>query len=218
MKRILILLLLISSFAWSDPYQIVIFRHGEKIQTHGFIDDLNAKLNAQGQQRAAYLVKFLLHSEIIDQKKHPIGAMYVPKSYVKQLESEYNYVRCIQTILPLYHEASTYLKREKKKELFFNEDFLYTDAPLVLADVLKRHFDGETVVICWEHENIPLLFSTHFKELKPSFPEKDIDRYDMVWVVRFADGKAELLTFKQITNNGFNIPVTKDLTDAPSTP
>ena len=99
MKKLVLLFLFLVTSTFGQPYQIVIFRHGEKMAAEGFVRDMDALLNAQGQQRAAYLVNFLLQKQIIDQKEHPIGAIYVPCSFVKDLRGTYNYVRCTQTII-----------------------------------------------------------------------------------------------------------------------
>jgi len=210
MKKLALLLLIFSTYAFGHPYQIVIFRHAEKVLAEGHIGDLNAKLNAQGQQRAAYLVDFLLQKKIINEQQHPISAIYVPRSFVKSPEGTYDYVRCTQTIIPLYHQADAFLKETKNKLVYFNSDYPYIEAKSVLNDIMKHHFDGETVVICWEHTHIPHLFTGEFEKLKSSLPHLGEDIYDIVWVIRFENDQVTGLSFTQVPTNGFNYPAMED--------
>ena len=207
-------LLIFSACTFSHPYQIVIFRHAEKVKAEGLINDLNAKLSPQGQQRAAYLVHFLLQKKIIDSSSHPIAAIYVPRSFVKSPEGTYDYVRCTQTIIPLYHEANAFLKETKNTPVYFNNDFVYTDAKEVFSHLMKRHFNKQTVVVCWEHKAIPQLFTKEFAKLKTTLPNLGQDRYDMVWVIRFDGEEPTGLTFTQAPL--FNYP-NKETLRAPLT-
>lgn len=197
MKWLLFFLILLASDAHCHPSQIIIFRHGEKVRADGFIEDLNAELNNQGQQRAAYLVSFLLQKKIIDQDKEPIAAFYVPHPKKKIMGKSYTYIRCAQTILPLYNEANAYHIETEGKPVFFNNHFAYNKAEKVLDDVLKNDFNGKTVVICWEHLHIPDLLKFHFQNLKPELPHMGEDRFDLVWVIRFQNNEPTPYVFVQ---------------------
>lgn len=206
MKKLLLLFLIFGTYALGQPYQIVIFRHGEKLPATGFVGEMDALLSEQGQQRAAYLVDFLLQNQIIDQESHPIGGFYVPRSYVKSDLGTYNYVRCTQTIIPLFHEASAYLKETQNKNVALHSQFTFIQADEVLTHLMKQPFDGQTVVICWEHTEIPKLLTDQFKKLKDSFPQMGEDTYDKVWVIRFNGDEPTGLTFTQVASHGFNNP------------
>lgn len=206
MKKLVLLFLILATSIFGQPYQIVIFRHGEKMAAEGFVGDMDALLNAQGQQRAAYLVNFLLQKQIIDQKEHPIGAIYVPRSSVKDLRGTYNYVRCTQTIIPLFQEANAYLKERVHKNVAIHNQFSFDQAHEVLAHLMKQPFERQTVVICWEHTEIPKLLTEQFEKLKISFPEIGKDIYDKVWVIRFEGDEPTGLTFTQVPADGFNNP------------
>ena len=107
-KKFLSFIALVSCFLLNadeseiHPYQIVIFRHAEKLG-----DSLHYHLSAQGQQRAAYLVDFLLKDKvafnktksIIDQDNQEIVAVFVPNPTVHGQTNDY--VRPTQTIIPL---------------------------------------------------------------------------------------------------------------------
>ncbi|WP_420422013.1 hypothetical protein [Simkania sp.] len=206
MKKLVLLFPIFATSAFAQPYQIVIFRHAEKVPAVGFVRNMDALLNAQGQQRAAYLVNFLLQNQIIDQKAHPIGGIYVPRSYVKDPRGTYNYVRCTQTIIPLFHEASACLKETQHKNVAIHNQFSYAEANQVIPHLMKQPFNGQTVVICWEHTEMPKLLVEQFENLKNSFPDIGEDEYDKVWVIRFDGNEPTALTFTQVKSDGFNNP------------
>ena len=193
------------------PYQIVIFRHAEKLG-----DSLHYHLNAQGQQRAAYLVDFLLKEKvafnktkpIIDQENQEIVAVFVPNPTVHGQTNDY--VRPTQTIIPLFHEADYYLQGKTGNGVYLNNHHDYKEAPTLFEHILYnekyRDYVGKTVVVCWEHGEIPSMFDQYFSDLKPYFKHLGEERYDMVWVIRWNNGVAEAHSYYQVPSSSFLNP------------
>lgn len=198
MKLLVLLLVCVCCFGEEPvhPYQILVFRHGEKYIT---VEDHDAPLNQKGQRRAAYLVRFLMGGKdpIVDQENHPIAVVCVPKEKTK----DYDYVRAIQTIIPLFHVADAYRLEKEGQRVELIDSLPFTDPESLLDKVMgEPRFDGKTVVVCWEHHNIPLLFNHYFPKVKKELKHLGEDRYDMVWMIRWKDGKAYGKTLYQEEN------------------
>lgn len=179
----------------SHPYQIIVFRHAEKVEMKREHD---APLSHEGQRRAAYLVNFLLNPQIIDQEKYEIAGVFTPNPYGNLYGEAYYYVRPTQTIIPLFHQAQFYRIGKSGKEVIFSDGVHFNEPEDLFGQILgKKEFEGKTVVVCWEHVYIPKLFDKYFNNLKKDFPHLGEDRYDMVWVIRWEKDTPKALTFYQ---------------------
>lgn len=198
MKVIVFLICLAANLpivADSHPYQIVIFRHAEKVVMKREHD---APLSREGQRRAAYLVNFLLNPQIINQEKHEIAGVFTPNPYGNLNGEAYYYVRPTQTIIPLFHQAQFYRIGKSGKEVIFSDGVHFNEPEDLFGQILgKKEFEGKTVVVCWEHIYIPKLFDKYFNNLKKDFPHLGEDRYDMVWMIRWEKDIPKALTFYQ---------------------
>lgn len=203
--RVLILILLCSVCFGKEiphPYQILIFRHAEKFIT---IEDLDAPLNQKGQKRAAYLVEFLIggNDPIIRLNEHEIVAVCVPKEKGMKDGKPYSYVRATQTIIPLFHVAEAYRMEKEGKQVELFDSLPFSDPePLFDKIIGDPRFAGKTVIVCWEHLHIPSLFNTHFPHVKKELKHLGEDRFDMVWMIRWKDGKPYGTTLYQKENHG----------------
>lgn len=160
--------------------------------------DHDAPLNSKGQRRAAYLVNFLLTPSIIDQEKHEIAGVFVPNPYGSENGTPYYYVRPTQTIIPLFHQAHFYRIEKTGSGVYFNDCLPFDEPQTLFQQILnKKEFEDKTVVVCWEHKNLPALFSEYFSKIKATLPHLGEDRFDMVWVIRWESDVPKGYTFYQ---------------------
>lgn len=192
MKQWTLLFFLLGAFCFAEeshPYQILVFRHGEKYLTK---QDYDAPLSHKGERRAAYLVGFFLEGEdpIIDQKEHEIAAICVPRIEETIRGNPVHYVRARQTVIPLYHQAQSFRLETSGKEVEIFDTLPLTDPkPLFDQFMGEPRFAGKTIIVCWEHHHIPDFFDTYFPKAKEDLKHLGENRYDVVWMIRWDEGK-----------------------------
>lgn len=140
--------------------RVVIIRHGEKSR-----DGFN--LSCQGENRALQL------PEVLYRKFKKPDYVYVPSTGIRNLMA---HVRMFETIVPF----------AVKYDLAVNSEFP-VDGYAAMADhVLAK---TGTVLIVWEHIDIPQLAARLGVSDPPHWKGKD---FDSIWVITFAGGKASL--------------------------
>lgn len=202
------------SRATVHPYQIIIFAPGEA--TSG--DNI---LNAQGQQRAAYLAEFLLYQGpdgfTVNQASQPIHALYTPSDD----SGDFYATHALQTITPIFHQANAIRIEQtagSKGPLTIEQTYSLAMSPEVLKDML---FDGnattvagKTVIICWKLEQISTnsdgLFGdpqiqTYFQRALSNLDDLGTDPTN-VWVIQWNQDTPTGTTIKQLGVGGFNVP------------
>ena len=123
----------ITSRVYATPAQVVIIRHAEK-------PDEGNELSPQGWLRAKALPQFFNSNKTVNQFGLP-AAIYAGAP--KHSDSS---VRSIQTVTP-YAESLG---------MTIHTEFVKDDFEAMVSEVLNSNaYDGHTVIICWEHDDIP---------------------------------------------------------------
>lgn len=139
-----------------SPLKIVIIRHGEKYRVGG-------NLNCKGLNRALHL------PTVINGKFGKIKIIYVPKIETGESTSK---DRMFQTVVPLAVQDS----------ITINSEFGETETKR-LSDSLKSQTG--TVLVVWEHKNIPKL--GYSLGLTGSLQWVDSD-FDTIWIITYPGG------------------------------
>ncbi len=161
--------------AAKPPAQIILFRHAEKPD-----DDNNPHLSPEGVQRAERLVTFINSNPMLTRFGAPV-ALFATKT-----TKDNNGQRTQETVAPL----AKALKLEVKTP-FTGNDYNKL-AKLILRDPA---YSGKTVLICWNHENIPQLAAAlGVKPAPPKWKDKD---YDRVYVITYQRGEVLLQRLTQ---------------------
>jgi len=175
MKSLLLLLLLTTFTAWSQPAQVVIIRHAEKP------DDPDAlHLSARGQERAQALVKFFTENRKVTRYGQPV-ALYATEP-TKRGRGQ----RPAETLEPTAKELKLPVMTP-----FQSEDYEKL-AKLIMA---QSAYKGKTVVICWTHEDLPEFAAAFGVKPKPD-KWKDSD-FDHAYIINFQGGAPDLDTIAQ---------------------
>ncbi|NQZ60550.1 MAG: hypothetical protein HRT88_24140 [Lentisphaeraceae bacterium] len=169
--------------------KIMIIRHAEKpkndsqgIDEYGVMD--SESLIVKGWQRAGALVT--LFDPLQSNKLKAPDLLYAAHPGKKGERSK----RPLETITSL-HE---HLKEKKKTPI--NQNFEKDDFNEMIEHVLRQQ---ETVLICWEHEDIPHIANLILQSQDKSPQKWHGDRFDLVWVFDLEDsGKYH---FSQVPQN-----------------
>ena len=160
----------------SLPSQIIFIRHGEKPEKGG-------DLNPTGYAHAACWADFFTNNRPSTINKPDL--LYAMKDSQKGKHSSN---RPVETITPL----------SKKLNKPINDNYLRDDLEGVISDILKN--SGKTVLVCWEHDTIPLLVTEVIKEVyngkdcnlnvqswgyNPGARKNDGSDFSSIWVVNF---------------------------------
>jgi hypothetical protein len=156
------------------PAQIIIFRHGEQPANPS-----DPNLSALGRERAARLVTFIMNDPEMGKFGTPV-AIFATRT-TKHGDGQ----RTQQTVAPL----AAALK------LPVQTPFLGKDYRAAAAAILSNGaYAGRTVVVCWNHEEIPQLVAA----LGAPQPSKWKGKvYDLVYVVRYLGGRATLTAYPE---------------------
>lgn len=156
------------SAALATPAQVILIRHAEKPLT-------GPHLNERGYQRAQALVSFFETDPQMTQFGVPV-AIYAMSPKADGDSS----VRAIETMTPLAKSLNLQLHTEytKKKIDALAKDILSNPA-----------YEGHMVLVCWEHNMIPLIAQALGAKTAPSDWDGSLV-FDRAWVIDFKDGKA----------------------------
>jgi hypothetical protein len=161
----LTIVLAATSQALAQPAQVVMIRHAEKPLEGNH-------LSLQGRERAAALVPYFLETPEIVAFKRPVAI------YAQAPKKDTSSVRSIETVKPLADALKLPIK-----ETYIRDDFRK-----MVAEIQASHeYDGQTVLICWEHKVIPVMAKEFGVEDAPTkWPGSAFDR---TWVITFEPGK-----------------------------
>ena len=156
--------------AETTPAQIVLIRHAEKP-----VDPANPNLSEAGVLRAKQLVTFITTDPDVGRFGLPVAL------YATRTTNDGNGQRTQETLAPLSQALklpvlTPYLGRK----------------PGALARLIlsSKAFAGKTVLICWNHENIPALAAALGVVPVPrAWKKKNFDR---VYIISYHEGKATL--------------------------
>ena len=163
-----------SQWVAAAPAQVIVIRHGEKIEETG-------QLSPRGLQRARAMVNYFRSRPEVTAFGTPV-AIYAP--HPKHPGSSH---RPIDTVTPLAASLGMNL----------NTSFTKDEAQDLVAEVMSRsEYDGKMVLICWNHTNIPDIGVALGNRAAPTWPDEVFDR---AWIFDF-DGE-RLAGFRDIPQN-----------------
>ena len=166
-KLLMVLAVALSShLAFAVPAQVLIIRHGEKI------NDINPHLSARGKERAKKLVDLFLKNPKFNRFGPPVAI------YAAAPKTDDSSTRPQDTVLPLAKALKLNVNLEYNKKQ-------YDD----LSDAIYNNpkYNNKTVVICWVRQTIPDLASAFYATEVPT--EWSGDSFDRVWKIQFKDGE-----------------------------
>ena len=152
------------------PAQIILIRHAEKPA-----DADDPHLSAAGRDRAARLVKFVTTDPALMKFGPPVAI------FATQTTKHDNGQRTQETVAPLAASLKLAVRTP-----FLGKDFGAL-AKIILAD---PSFAGKTVLVCWNHEEIPAL--TAALGVRPQPPKWKSKVFDRVYLISYSHGKATL--------------------------
>jgi hypothetical protein len=154
------------------PAQIIVIRHAEKPH-----DETDPHLSPQGVARAKQFVSFIASDPAMARFGPPV-AIFATKT-----TKDDNGQRTQETVAPL----ATTLKRSVLTPYHGKQ---YAE---LAKDILNNPaYAGKTVIICWNHEEIPELAAA--LGVTPQPPKWKGSVFDQVYVISYHDGKATLTT------------------------
>jgi hypothetical protein len=154
------------------PAQIILIRHAEKPA-----DQENPHLSRAGVRRAERLVSFITTDPAMTRFGLPVAV------FATQSTKHDNGQRSQETVAPLAGALKLPIQTP-----YLGKDYAAL-ARLILGNPA---YAGKTVLICWNHEEIPQLVAA--LGVTPEPPKWDGSVFDRVYVISYRDGKAALAT------------------------
>jgi hypothetical protein len=154
------------------PAQIILIRHAEKP-----LDAKNPHLSPSGIKRAERLVPFITTDPRMTRFGLPVAV------FATRTTKDDNGQRTQETVAPL----------ARTLKLPVQAPFLGKDYAALAKQILKTSaYAGKTVLICWNHEEIPQLAAA--LGIKPKPPKWKASVFDGVYIISYQGGKAVLST------------------------
>ena len=155
----------------TGPAQIILIRHAEKPA-----DAKNPHLSPAGVKRAGELVSFITADPAMLKLGRPVAV------FATQTTKRENGQRTQETVAPL----------ARALKLPVQTPFLGRDYAGLAKQILKNPaYAGKTVLICWNHEEIPQLVEA--LGVSPA-PKWKGSVFDQVYVISYTGGRAALTT------------------------
>jgi hypothetical protein len=154
----------------SRPAQIIVIRHADEPA-----DPHDPHLSPAGVRRVERLVSFIVNDPTMARFGPPVAV------FATRTTRHGNGQRTQETVAPLAQAL----------ELPVQTPFLAKDYVLLARRILDNPaYVGKTVLVCWNHTEIPLL--ARALGVKPQPPKWDERVYDQVYVISYDDGQATL--------------------------
>jgi hypothetical protein len=154
------------------PAQIILIRHADKPA-----DPEDPHLSRAGVQRAERLVPFITTDPTMTRFGLPVAV------FATRTTKDDNGQRTQETVAPLARVLKLPVQTP-----FLGKAYAAL-ASLILANPA---YAGKTVLICWNHEEIPQLAAA--LGVRPEPPKWKANVYDQVYVISYHDGRAALAT------------------------
>ena len=155
----------------SRPGQIILIRHAEKP-----VDPADPHLSRAGVERARQLVSFIKTDPAMRRFGSPVAV------FATQTTKDDNGQRTQETVAPLAAALGLAVQTP-----YHGKEF----AALATRILSTPAYAGKTVVICWNHEEIPQLAAALGV---PPPPKWKGSVFDMVYVITYRHGSAALST------------------------
>jgi hypothetical protein len=169
-------LLMAAQWAVAQPAQIILIRHAEKPDDPGAVH-----LSKAGEERARELVPFLTTDPEFTKYGRPVAL------FATQTTRHGRGQRTRETLAPLAKELHLPIEARYLSE---NYEAL---ARMILAN---PKYQGKTVLICWNHDEIPQLAAALGVHPRP--PKWKDAAYDRVYLISYHEGKATLKDLPQV--------------------
>ena len=154
------------------PAQIILIRHADKPA-----DPEDPHLSRAGVKRAKRLVSFITTDPAMTRFGLPVAV------FATRTTKDGNGQRTQETVAPLARALKLPVQTP-----FLGKDYASL-AKLILAEPA---YAGKTVLICWNHEQIPQLAAA--LGVTPEPPKWKGSVFDRVYVISYHEGKAALAT------------------------
>jgi hypothetical protein len=154
------------------PAQIILLRHAEKPA-----DPADPHLSPAGVKRARRLVRFIETDPTMTRFGRPVAV------FATQTTKDDNGQRTQETVMPL--AAALELPVQTP---YHGKDY----AALAKVILSNPDYAGKTVVICWNHEQIPQLAAA--LGVTPEPPKWKGSVFDVVYVISYRRGSVALST------------------------
>jgi len=154
------------------PAHIILIRHAEKPA-----NPQNPHLSRAGVRRAQQLVSFITTDPAITRFGLPAAV------FATRTTKDDNGQRTQETVAPLARALTLLVQTP-----YLGKDYAQL-AKLILSDPA---YAGKTVLICWNHEEIPQLVAA--LGVTPEPPKWKGSVFDRVYVISYQDGTAVLAT------------------------
>jgi hypothetical protein len=152
------------------PAQIILIRHADEP-----VDPRDPHLSSAGVRRAHRLVSFVLNDPAMSRFGPPVAV------FATRTTKHGNGQRTQETVAPLAQALKLPVLTP-----FLAKDFVPL-ARLILGDPA---YHGKTVLVCWNHTEIPLL--ARALGVKPQPPKWKDGVYDQVYLITYDHDKAAL--------------------------
>jgi hypothetical protein len=156
----------------SRPGQIILIRHAEKP-----VDPADPHLSRAGVERARQFVSFIQTDPAMRRFGSPVAV------FATQTTKDDNGQRTQETVAPLAAALGLTVQTP-----YHGKDF----TALATRILSTPAYAGKTVVICWNHEEIPQLAAA--LGVTPAPPKWKGSVFDMVYVITYRRGLAALST------------------------
>jgi hypothetical protein len=154
------------------PAQIILIRHADKPA-----DPEDPHLSGAGVLRAERLVSFIMTDPAMTRFGLPVAV------FATRTTKDGNGQRTQETVAPLARALKLPVQTP-----FLGKDY----AALASLALAAPAYAGKTVLICWNHEEIPQLAAALGVNPKP--PKWKASAFDQVYVISYHDGNAALAT------------------------
>jgi hypothetical protein len=151
-----------------------LIRHADKP-----VDPTNPHLSAAGVRRSLELVSFIRSNPAMTRFGLPVAV------FATKTSKDGNGVRTQETVAPLASALNLPVQTP-----FRSKDY----AAMAKRILREAAYAGKTVLICWNHEQIPQLASA--LGITPEPPKWKNSVYDLVYVISYHAGRVELEEFR----------------------
>ena len=182
---------------------IILIRHAEKLEwDHGiepsvevreaYVD--NHKLSPKGYERSYALVGyFTSRIEMVELMKERPLALVISQDIDTSSEAWGKSDRPRETIWPLMQYQRENCTNENRSNISPNLELrLLTKSQFkMIKDIVRdKHskYDGKTVLICWCHQQLPLIAELLGISYPPKWPKR---RFDITWVIKLEEEEKE---------------------------
>lgn len=154
------------------PAQIILIRHADKPT-----DPNDPHLSPAGVKRAEQLVSFITTDAMMTRFGTPVAV------FATHTTKGDNGQRTQETVAPLAKSLNLPVQAP-----YLGKDF----AALAKLILTNSSYAGKTVLVCWNHEEIPQLVAA--LGVTPEPPRWKGSVFDKVYLISYRTGKAELAT------------------------